>query len=199
MFQESITVVGRICIDAESSSQNVKLNEASLMLESSRMMGSGARIPLKFDSDVKIRGGAKGVGGIGLFPGAIVALKGKNGGGGWFLVDEILAVSDILHYKAKSHHFQIPPLKVSPASLDYDAKPEPDNASFSMCIASGPFTPDSDLDYRPWHTLLESLKSSKPAVLMLVRTQLTCFDTHFVSPHTRRLDRTICGYIPSPY
>ena len=56
------------------------------------MMGSGSRVSLKFDAAVKVRGGPKGVGGVGLFPGAIVALRGKNGGGGWFLVEEILAV-----------------------------------------------------------------------------------------------------------
>lgn len=57
------------------------------------MMGSGVRVPLRFDSEVKIRGGAAGAGGIGLFPGAIVALRGKNGAGERFHVDEILAVS----------------------------------------------------------------------------------------------------------
>lgn len=56
------------------------------------MLSSGARIPLRFDPSLKIRGGAQGAGGLGLFPGAIVSLKGKNGGGGWFLVTEILAV-----------------------------------------------------------------------------------------------------------
>lgn len=86
-------MVGRITLDSESSSGPVKLNEASLSLESSRVMGSGARVPLRFDSQVKIRGGAKGAGGIGLFPGAIVALRGKNGGGGWFLANEILTVN----------------------------------------------------------------------------------------------------------
>lgn len=63
-------------------------------------MGSGGRTPLKFDPIVKIRGGPKGAGGVGLFPGAIVALKGKNGGGGWFNVSEILTVcirSSIVH------------------------------------------------------------------------------------------------------
>lgn len=96
-FQDPVTVVGRICIDTEFSSQNVKLNETSVVLESSRMMGSGARIPIKFGPAVKVRGGPKGIGGVGLFPGAIVALHGKNGGGGWFLVDEILAVSHSLY------------------------------------------------------------------------------------------------------
>ena len=63
------------------------------MLESSRMMGSGARVPIRFDPEVRLRKGKRGVGGQGLFPGAIVALKGKNGGGGSFLASEILSVS----------------------------------------------------------------------------------------------------------
>lgn len=92
-MQEEVTVVGRIVHDAESSSGSVKLNEASLVLESSRMMGSGARVPLRFDADVKVRRGVRNGGGQGLFPGAIVALKGKNGGGGSFYVTEILSVS----------------------------------------------------------------------------------------------------------
>ena len=56
-------------------------------------MGSGARVPIRFDPEVRLRKGKRGVGGQGLFPGAIVALKGKNGGGGSFLASEILSVS----------------------------------------------------------------------------------------------------------
>lgn len=85
-------MVGRVTHDSETSSGSVKLNEASVTLESSRQMGSGGRVPLRFDPSVKVRQGVKGVGGIGLFPGAIVALRGKNGGGGWFLVTEVLSV-----------------------------------------------------------------------------------------------------------
>lgn len=89
-----MTVVGRITFDADSSSSAtpVKLNEASLTLESSRSMGAGARVPLKFDPNVRLRGAKKGIGGVGFFPGAIVALRGKNGGGGWFTVTEVLPV-----------------------------------------------------------------------------------------------------------
>jgi hypothetical protein len=50
-------------------------------------------VPLRLDSALRIRGSAHGAGGIGLFPGAIVALKGKNGGGGYFLATEVLSVS----------------------------------------------------------------------------------------------------------
>jgi len=76
------------------------------MVESSRMLSSGARVPLRFDSSFKIRGGPQGAGGANLFPGAIVALRGKNGGGGWFLVNEILAVC--------THVFAQPPVTEGP-------------------------------------------------------------------------------------
>lgn len=58
------------------------------------MLSSGARVPLILDPAVKLRGTVRGVGGIGIYPGAIVALKGKNGGGGYFLATEVLGVSN---------------------------------------------------------------------------------------------------------
>jgi hypothetical protein len=84
-------VVGRICSDVEASSS--KLAEGSIMLESSRMLGSGTRVLLRFSPELKLRGMAQGISGTGLFPGAIVALKGRNGGGNAFVVEEILGVS----------------------------------------------------------------------------------------------------------
>ena len=38
-----------------------------------------------------------------------------------------------------------------------------------MIVASGPFTADSDLQYRPLQNLITQLKSAKPAVVLLVR------------------------------
>ena len=91
---EATTVVGRIVFDADSTATTgIKLNEAALTLESSRSMGAGVRVPLKFDPSVRLRGAKKGIGGVGLFPGAILALRGRNGGGGWFTVTEVLPVS----------------------------------------------------------------------------------------------------------
>ena len=55
-------------------------------------MGSGVRVPLRFAANFKVRGGPKGQANVSLFPGAIVALKGRNGGGGWFSVNEVLSV-----------------------------------------------------------------------------------------------------------
>lgn len=57
------------------------------------MLSSGSQIALKFDPTLVIRNNIRGARGIGLFPGAIAAMKGRNGGGGYFLVKEILAVS----------------------------------------------------------------------------------------------------------
>ena len=57
-------------------------------------MGSGSRVPLRFSEDMKLRGFPQGMTGAGLFPGAIVALKGRNGGGSSFVVNEILGVRE---------------------------------------------------------------------------------------------------------
>ncbi|KAI0345724.1 DNA polymerase alpha, subunit B [Trametopsis cervina] len=145
--QEEVTVVGRITFDSDSSPiEAVKLNEATLTLESSRAMGSGARIPLRFDPEVKVRAARKGRGGMGLFPGAIVALRGRNGGGGWFLVSEVLT---------------LPPIgSQEPRAL----ADEP----FSMCIASAPFTSDLDLRYEPWQAALRTISTERPDVVLLI-------------------------------
>ncbi|RDB17930.1 DNA polymerase alpha subunit B [Hypsizygus marmoreus] len=153
---EEITVIGRITHDSESSAASAKLTETSLALESSRMHASGARVPLRFDPGLLIRGGAQGSGGTGIFPGAIVALKGKNGGGGWFLVTEILS---------------LPPLKPSPAALGLTGtKSDPGSIDtpFSMFIVSGPYTQDTDLSYKPWKRLVETIKAAKPTVVLLI-------------------------------
>lgn len=89
-----MVVVGRIVANEEiaATSGPSKLSEASIALESSRMMGSGVRVPLRFNTPLKIHGGTR----VGFFPGAIVALRGRNGGGGWFSVSEVLPVSENL-------------------------------------------------------------------------------------------------------
>ncbi|KAI6005362.1 DNA polymerase alpha subunit B [Pisolithus marmoratus] len=145
--ERAVTVVGRIVLEAEAASSGVKINESSLVLESSRMMGSGVRMPIRLTSETKLRGSIKGTTGVSFFPGAIVALRGRNGGGGFFSVDDVLAF----------------PLLRVPSPLPSDP-----STSFSMCIACGPFTADSDLHYKPWSQLFQNLKSAKPAVVLLI-------------------------------
>ncbi|KAI0260193.1 DNA polymerase alpha subunit B [Gloeopeniophorella convolvens] len=152
---EAVVVVGRITLDAEASSGHGKLNEASVYIESSRMMGSGARVPLKFTPNLKIKGGPRGQGNVSLFPGAIVAVKGRNGGGGWFTVYEIMS---------------FPPLASSATSVAQTGavKQELQGAAFSMAIACGPYTQDSDLSYKPWSSLFAQIASQKPDVVFLI-------------------------------
>jgi hypothetical protein len=91
-IQEEVTIIGRITHDAESAATS-KLSEGAITIESSRALSLGSRVPLVLDPTIKIKGSVKGVGGVGIYPGAIVALKGKNGGGGYFLATEVLSVS----------------------------------------------------------------------------------------------------------
>jgi DNA polymerase alpha subunit B len=56
-------------------------------------MGNGKRTPLRFAAQgVKVREGTPGVAGFGWFPGCLVGLKGRNGGGGAFEVEEVIMV-----------------------------------------------------------------------------------------------------------
>lgn len=56
------------------------------------MLGNGMRTLLNFDADLKVRGGGVGEGGVGLFPGCLVGLTGRNGGGRAFAVSEVIVV-----------------------------------------------------------------------------------------------------------
>lgn len=56
------------------------------------MVGSGRRVPLRFIPEFRVRGAASSPSIKSLFPGEISVLLGKNGGGGIFLVEEILPV-----------------------------------------------------------------------------------------------------------
>ncbi|KAJ7600761.1 DNA polymerase alpha/epsilon subunit B-domain-containing protein [Mycena floridula] len=146
-------IIGRITQDTEFPS--AKLADDTVVIESSRMHSSGARVLLRFDPSLTIRGGIQGAGALGVFPGAIATLKGKNGGANSFLVSEILA---------------LPPLK--PSWTNSNVKPEPGSA-FSLCVACGPFTPeapvaDANLAFKPLQTLLQSLQATKPTVVLLV-------------------------------
>lgn len=93
-FQDFVTVVGRLCLDPEADAvaSSSKLSPTTLVLEPSRMGGSGERVPLKFEPDFTVRGSQDVNAGKSLFPGEILALRGRNGGGGWFSVKEILPV-----------------------------------------------------------------------------------------------------------
>lgn len=88
--EDATYTVGRILSPPTDSN---KATAGSLYLQSSRQFGGGNIVPLRFSADVKVRGGAPGVRGFGLFPGCLVCVKGRNGGGDAYVVDEVLMVS----------------------------------------------------------------------------------------------------------
>jgi DNA polymerase alpha subunit B len=139
-----IVAVGRIACDQP----NGKLNAASVVLETSRRMGAGLRVPLRFDQGV----------GYDLFPGKIIAVRGTNVSGEYFSVTEILSVPLLL-----------PPAS-TPAELDIHndrlSSASGETRSLSILAASGPYTTDTDLSFAPLHALLSKATDLKPDVLV---------------------------------
>lgn len=140
-------------------------------------MGAGRRVPLRFHPGVKVRGGSVGVKGFGVYAGALVALKGRNGGGGVFVVEELLLVRCLGKDPARTWthaHFPQPPPGDMPTSEPAELmRFQHDLLSgqpMSVAIATGPFTLDTDLLYVPLEALLENARTERPDAIILVTT-----------------------------
>ncbi|GAA5908020.1 hypothetical protein JCM6882_000201 [Rhodosporidiobolus microsporus] len=153
--QEDILVLGRLCPETDAS----KLSETSTWLESSRTLGSGARVLLKFEKDMKVRGAPAGGGGVGMFPGCIVGLKGRNGGGKLFAVKEVLMMPPL-------DATYTPPSELLSHQYGTSSKELAGNP-MSVLVASGPYTVDSDLEFEPLQALVDMAKGEKPDVVIL--------------------------------
>jgi DNA polymerase alpha subunit B len=135
-----IVAVGRIACDSADG----KLNTASVVLETSRRMGAGLRVPLRLDK----------LTGYQLFPGQIVALRGINVTGDEFTVSEILDLPLLpsaasLPSSLREHNQRLqgrPP--DDPVAADSGAK-----SPLSVLVAAGPYTSDDNLDFLPLHAL----------------------------------------------
>ena len=130
--QESVYTVGRICarldppsmrgkssVDADGPS-SLKLTMSNLMLETSRMVGNGQRVPLVIDAKCRIHyawtdATAQASNVLGLFPGMIVGMKGRNGSGHRFVAEELFIVrrhsylseptyASHLHFRIQRHN-----------------------------------------------------------------------------------------------
>ncbi|KAF2765838.1 DNA polymerase alpha, subunit B [Teratosphaeria nubilosa] len=140
-----IVGVGRIAGDQP----NGKLNAASLVLETSRRMGAGLRVPLTFAHNV----------GYDLFPGKILALRGTNVSGEYFSVTEILPMP------------LLGPPASTPTELDIHndrlTTPDGETRPLNMLVASGPYATDTDLNFAPLHALLAQASDQLADVLIL--------------------------------
>jgi DNA polymerase alpha subunit B len=146
-----IVAVGRIASDSSSG----KSNAESLVLETSRRMGAGLRVPLKVDL----------VPGFQFFPGQIVALKGINASGEFFAVKEILD-APLLPVAASTPsglEAHIRKLHGDPDAMDSDSVPAP----LSIFVGAGPYTADDNLDFEPLHALCAQVADSYADALIL--------------------------------
>ncbi|GAA5962523.1 hypothetical protein JCM3765_003717 [Sporobolomyces pararoseus] len=154
--QEEILSIGRLCAESDTA----KMTDTASYLESSRSLGSGHRVLLKFEPDCKVRNAPPGGGGIGLFPGSMVVLRGINGGGKLFAVKEIMMLPPIdAHYTAPSTLL---------AHQYGNGVKQLNGSPMSVICAAGPYTVESDLDYEPLDDFLGLVKDEKPDILLML-------------------------------
>ena len=146
-----IVAVGRIASDSLGG----KLNVSSLVLETSRRMGGGLRIPLQVSA----------LPGFQFFPGQIVALKGINASGDSFAVTEVLEVPLLKSAASPPSGLEahVQRLRGGPDAMDSDAVPAPLN----IILGSGPYTADDNLDFEPLHALCSQAADTYADALIL--------------------------------
>ena len=146
-----IVAVGRIASDSAEG----KLNAASVVLETSRRMGGGLRVPLDLG---KLKG-------YQLFPGQIVALRGSNASGHAFIPYEVLEVPLLPSAASAPSALEAhrDKLRGGPDAMDSDADPMPLN----IIYASGPYTADDNLDFEPLHALCSRAADTYADALVL--------------------------------
>jgi DNA polymerase alpha subunit B len=147
-----IVAVGRIASDSSDG----KLNSASLVLETSRRMGAGLRIPLRIDQ----------LPGFQFFPGQIVALRGLNVTGEEFVASEVLEAPflPVAASTPSGLDAHVQRLRGGPDAMDSDSAPAP----LTVLLGAGPYTTDDNLDFEPLHALCSQAADSYADALILV-------------------------------
>jgi DNA polymerase alpha subunit B len=168
--------VGRICCEDAAG----KLNEQSVVLETSRSMGMGKRVKLNlsnlpeyavFPGQVSLISCNSVISALThlvtcLYQNQIVTLNGVNNSGKLFTISELLPIP-------------LPSLAVHDAAelYEYNYGEKMQGKPIDMCIAAGPYTLDDDLSYLPLEDLLQTMASEQPDILMLVSVLMKlCID-----------------------
>ncbi len=147
-----IVAVGRIASDSAEG----RLNAASVVLETSRRVGGGLRVPLDLS---QLRG-------YQFFPGQIVALRGSNTTGKAFTVNQVLELPLLPNAASTPATLAVHRARMLGDSGDYemdvDGGSKTSPAPLNILFASGPYTADDNLDFEPLHALVS--KASDEAV-----------------------------------
>lgn len=146
-----IITVGRIASDSSDG----KLNKGSLVLEMSRRMGAGLRVPLVLDN----------VAGFQFFPGQVVALKGINLTGEKFTVSEVLELPLLPVAASLPTALDVHTQRMlgGPDAMDSDSSAAP----LSVILGSGPYTADDNLDFEPLHAICSKAADTYADALVL--------------------------------
>ncbi|KAI0167157.1 DNA polymerase alpha, subunit B [Hypoxylon sp. FL1284] len=147
-----IVAVGRIASDSSEG----KLNEASLILETSRRTGGGKRIHLNLQQ----LGGR-----YHFFPGQIAAFRGINSSGNEFAVKEVLEMPLLPNAASTPEVLEthLERLRGDPDAMDSDDEPAP----LHIMFGSGPYTADDNLDFEPLHALCSQAADTHADALVL--------------------------------
>lgn len=141
-----IVAVGRIASDTAEG----KLNSASLVLEMSRRMGAGLRVPLKVDTLPSYQ----------FFPGQIVALRGTNASGLYFTVKEVLSVPKLPMPSSV-------PNAIEAINERLEVSEDSSSPPLNIMMASGPFTAEDNLDFEPFQAICEKASEAMADALIL--------------------------------
>ncbi|KAI8367010.1 DNA polymerase alpha/epsilon subunit B-domain-containing protein [Choanephora cucurbitarum] len=128
--QESIYTYGRICSDVQSESEG-RLNERSVMLQTSKELGMGRRVKLDL----------AGLDRYSLFPGQIVGLYGRNALGDVFFVERLLMPPMPETYQLTSVEHNRPLemiVAAGPFTLNDDLSFQPLEDMLQMCATQKP-------------------------------------------------------------
>lgn len=190
--QETVYVVGKVGTILNKDDKTPNLSDG-MTIEASRTIGSGSRTPLRFSANVTMRGlptqqeGTRlmHTGGngriLGVFPGMVAGFRGRNGGGDAFVVEEVLLPPALPHAATNVHDMF--KYQFSSQHLEGD--------SLQLQIASGPYTNDDNLDFAPWHRLMDQVEQQKPDVILLLGPFLSVHHSSLMDPHLGELPQDI--------
>ncbi|KXS13522.1 DNA polymerase alpha, subunit B [Gonapodya prolifera JEL478] len=139
-YQEAVATVGRIAVDVSG-------DEPTYILEASRRVGGGARVPLDLSAL------AKGPG-FSIFPGQVVAMRGTNPSG------RLMAAESL-------HMPPLPPKAVSSVSTLAGMYLE-EARPLKMMVSCGPYTLDDSLAYDALEEIVSVACVEKPDVVVLL-------------------------------
>ena len=145
-----VVAVGRIACDTSEGG----LKPGSIVLETSRRTGAGLRVPLQLERVSQYE----------LFPGKIVAVKGKNASGEAFTAFEFLSLPHLKLPATPGQYFEDITARLRGGNNEEGEPTRP----LSIMTAAGPYTADTDLTYEPLNALIDRAVSTSADALILL-------------------------------